>query len=176
MTMRFRLSLTLWVAIILAFMSSQRSIGADEPDGGPPFIGDPSVSISVVLQSDGSTESPTSPLLLKMKMTNTSARLVRYNDAPASAFFLLRVTDANGTVITKNIVEVHIKAFSFEGKTSVLRPGETHFFQGEMSGCLSPLSAFGYRLSKSGTYHIVAYKPFIDGSKISSNEISITVK
>jgi hypothetical protein len=172
---RFRLTVILLVAIILAFMPGRRSIGADEPDGGPPFIGDPSVSISVVLQSYKSTESPTSPVLLKMKMTNTSAKLVRYNDAPAWDFFLLRVTDANGTVIPKNIVEVHTKAFSFDGKTSVLRPGETHFFQGEMSGCISPLSAFGYRLSNPGIYHILAYRLFIDGSKMSSNGISITI-
>src|SRR5450755_3054540 len=142
MTMRFQLSLTLLVAIILAFMSSQRSIGADVSDGGPPFIGDPSVSISVVLQSDKSIESTTDPLLLKMKMTNTSPKLMRYNDGPAWLFFLLRVTDANGTLIPMNIDEVHTKAFSFDGKTSVLRPGETHFFQGEMSDSLSPLSAF----------------------------------
>lgn len=111
-----------------------------------------------------------------MKMTNTSAKLVRYNDFPASDFFFLSVTDANGNLKPKNIDEVHTKAVSFDGKVSVLRPGETHFFQGEVSGCLSPLSAFGYRLSNPGTYRIVAYRPFIDGSKISSNEISITVK
>jgi len=174
--MRFRLSLILLVALILAFLSSQRSIGADVSDGGPPFIGDPSVSISVVLQSDRSIESPTSPLLLKMKMTNTSANLMRFNDAPAWDFFYLRVTDANGTVIPKNIEEVHTKGYRFDGRANYLRPGETHFFQGELSECLSPLSAFGYRLSNPGTYHIVAYRPFIDGSEISSNEISITVK
>lgn len=174
--MRFRLSLTLLVAVILACMSSQRSIGADEPDGGPRFIGDPSVAISVVLQSDRSIESPTSPVLLKIKMTNTSAKLMLFNDSPAWDFFYLRVTYANGTVIPKNIDEVHTRGYFFDGRASYLQPGETHFFQGELSGCLSPLSAFRYKLSTPGTYHILAYRPFIDGHKISSNEISISVK
>jgi hypothetical protein len=115
-------------------------------------------------------------VLLKIKMTNTSAKLIRFNDSPAWDFFYLRVTDATGTVIPKNIDEVHTIGYRFDGRATYLQPGETYFFQGELSGRLSPLSAFGYKLSDPGTYHIVAYKPFIDGSKMSSNEITITVK